>query len=864
MPPALSPWRARVDGHEVRPLDHDWEASSTEPDANPTPADLADLHWLPARVPGTAAAVLRDAGQEPTPEASDGRDWWFRTRFPAPDPEAGDEVVLTLGGIATVAEVWLNGERVLESDSMFASHAIDVGARLRPVNELAIRCLALAPLLAAPRKPRARWRTRVVADGNLRWFRTMILGRAPGFAPGPPAVGPWRPIRLERRRGVAVDALDLRPRLDGEEGVLAVRAVIRTLAGAAPTRVSVVLDGPSGRFETSLAPTQGVAGDFSGELQVPSVARWWPHTHGEPVLHAVRLVLDGDRGPVTIDAGRVGFRTLAPGPGPDHDVERDGLSLHVNGVPVFARGAIWTPLDIVSLGSAPDALRSALDAVRGAGMNMLRLAGTGAYEDRAFHDVCDELGVLVWQDFMYANLDYPFADESFSAVAEAEAAAVLADLAGRPSLAVLCGNSEVEQQVAMLGLDPALAREPFFGTALPALVEAAGCDAVYVPSAPFGGARPFSPDRGVANYFGVGGYRRPLADARLADVRFAAECLAFANVPDDAVIESLVPGSPLKTVVHHPAWKAGVPRDAGSGWDFDDVRDHYLELLFGLDPVELRRVDHERYLELSRAVTGEVMAAVFGEWRRAASSCAGGLVLTLRDLVPGAGWGVLDHRGEPKVAYHHLRRALAPVAVWMSDEGMGGVTVHVANDGPCPLSARLRIALYHDHEQRVGEGEETVELDPHGSLERDVETLVGGFVDASWAYRFGPPAQDVIVASLERDGADGLELLSHAVFFPAGRPSGVEDAGRLGLEASLERADSGLRLAVRSKRLAYGVRVHIDDHVPNDDAFTVEPGVTRYVDLHGPSEGGDVPGGALTALNLAGRVPTPALDRTPR
>ena len=166
-------------------------------------------------------------------------------------------------------------------------------------------------------------------------------------------------------------------------------------------------------------------------------------------------------------------------------------------------------------------------------------------------------------------------------------------------------------------------------------------------------------------------------------MRFAAECLAFANVPDDEALQPLAGG--VASAVHHPRWKAGVPRDAGAGWDFDDVRDHYLRELFGVDPVALRSTDAERYLELSRAVTGEVMAEVFGEWRRAGSPCGGGLVLWLRDLVPGAGWGVLDHRGEPKVAYHHLRRALAPVAVWITDEGLDGVAVHVANDLPVPL-----------------------------------------------------------------------------------------------------------------------------------------------------------------------------------
>src|SRR6185437_12849898 len=182
-----------------------------------------------------------------------------------------------------------------------------------------------------------------------------------------------------------------------------------------------------------------------------------------------------------------------------------------------------------------------------------------------------------------------------------------------------------------------------------------------VPSTPWGGDLPFRPDRGVAHYYGVGAYRRPLEDARRAEVKFAAECLAFANLPDEPT-----------------EWKAGVPRDVGAGWDFEDVRDHYLRELFALDPVALRSTDPERYLELSRQVSGEVMAEVFGEWRRAGSTCHGGLVLWLPDVRPGAGWGVLDHRGSPKVAYHNLRRVLRPVAVWSTDEGLDGIVAHVA------------------------------------------------------------------------------------------------------------------------------------------------------------------------------------------
>ena len=371
----------------------------------------------------------------------------------------------------------------------------------------------------------------------------------------------------------------------------------------------------------------------------------------------------------------------------------------------------------------------------------------------------------------------------------------------------------------------------------------------------FGGDLPFRPDRGVANYYGVGGYRRPLVDARVAGVRFAAECLAFANVPDDAVTAELLSGL-SGDIFDDPRWKAGVPRDVGSDWDFDDVRDHYLSACFSIDPNELRRADPARYLELSRAVTGEVMAAVFGEWRRAGSPCGGALVLWLRDLVPGAGWGVLDARGVPKVAYHHLRRILAPVAVWTTDEGLGGILIHAANDRATRLEARLRVTLYRDLEHVAWEGAEAIELAPHGTAERNVESVIGRFVDAGWTYRFGPPGHDAVVVSLEHEDASGVESVSQSFAFPAGRPLVPEAADRLGLQATGRTAPDGtVHLAIRSTRLAYGVRIHLDGFHPSDDAFSIEPGHARDISLRPDAPGMTLRAGTVTALNLLGSVP---------
>lgn len=886
-----------VDAHERDRIDVGWEVASCPADAHASPRGgelperealerLDELEWLPAAVPGTAAAAMRRAGRwrEGEPHDFDAEDWWFRTTFDAAKADAGEQVVLAIGGIATRSEVFLNRSKVLKSESMFESHRIDVGHLLRETNELVIRCHALRPLLKQRRKPRARWRTKLV-DGGLRFHRTMLLGRAPGFAPGPAAVGPWRPIEVVRKRIVTVESLKLRATVDGADGreemsdgdgLLCAEVLLQPLDGAPIESVELHLSGPSGAHSASLALSAADASCVraDGALRVPAVALWWPHTHGQPDLHYVRLHIGVGGRTVEADAGRVGFRTLAPGADPDHEVAVDGLQLHVNGVSIFARGAVWVTPDPIGLAPDRESLRAALQRAVDAGMNMLRIPGTAAYESTEFHELCDELGLLLWQDFMFANLDYPIADENFRATVEAEARAQLAELCRHPSLAVLCGNSEIEQQVGMLGLDPALGRGGLFGELLPRLIAQARSNAIYVPSAPCGGALPFRPGEGIANYYGVGGYRRPIEDARRSEVKFAAECLAFSNVPDEAGVRAVLPDDSSAVVIDQPAWKAGVPRDAGADWDFEDVRDHYLKLLFDVDPDELRSVDPERYLELSRAVTGEVMAAVLGEWRRERSPCGGALLLWMSDLAPGAGWGIVDRSGAPKPAYHHVRRALSPVAVWMVDEGLGGIRVHVANDRQTPLTARLRVSLYRNGEQRVGEAIEQVELPSRSAHDWDVESLLGHFVDVGWAYRFGPPGQDVVVASLERDVglAEGGEapadarsgagrIISQAFHFPAGRPLRQESAGDVSLEATVREARDGVsRVAIASRRLAYGVRLHVPGLRAEDDAFSVEPGGERVVTLRPPErmslleQAGAAPVGHVSAINLAGRA----------
>lgn len=674
---------------------------------------------------------------------------------------------------------------------MFLEHDVPLAAG---EHEVVVCARALTPMLGIARKPRARWRSRVPVDGNLRWFRTSLLGRAPGFSPAPPLVGPWRPAALV---DPAVLRVDVRTALDGPDGV-----------------VTVCSAESAGDLEVTLGAVTTTLPPGGGTIRVPSPALWWPHTHGEPVLHELAV-----RAEAAEVRRTVGFRELMNAA----DLEHDGLDLHVNGVSVFTRGAVWTP-------TPASEVRATLERARDGGLNMIRVVGTMVYEDSTFHDSCDELGLLVWQDLMFANMDYPFEDEAFAALVIQEVRQALNEVAGRPSLAVVCGNSEVEQQVAMLGLPRDFGRNEFFTSTLPGIAQSIGVDSTYLLSAPTGGTLPFRTNEGVANYFGVGAYLRDLGDVRRSAVPFASECLAFANVPDDVPTDR----------------STGVARDVGAEWDFADVRDHYLRLLHGVTP------DDPEYWEQARNVTGELMAHVFGEWRRAKSTCTGGLVLWLRDLEPGSGWGLLDSDGRPKAAWHHLRRAVAPIAVWLVDEGLNGLAVHVANDAADTLAASLRISLYREEQLLVGEVETEIVVGPHSLLERDVEDLLGRFVDIGYAYRFGELQQDTVVATLHRGGNELSKTFHSTIRGVRRKRVGAEE---LGLRAHASVAgDGALAIRIAAKRLVRGVRLEAPGFEAEDNSFDLEPARERTV-VARPNSPNAVPSSvSVKALDLEGEL----------
>src|SRR5579872_928232 len=832
-----------VGGTSAGALGGEWQLGATTAGRAVDPTALAalDVDWCAATGPTTVAAALRDARRWSLEDRVDfdASDWWWRCRFPVSDTDSDAARALCFRGIATLAEAWLNGAPILKSDNMFVESEVDVTRALLPDNELLVCCRSLSAALQA-RRPRPRWRTRVVQAQQMRWFRTTLLGRIPAWSPPVAPVGPWRSIVLERRSELAAVRADVRPHLAGDHGVVEVELALKSTRGAPIDRVTARV----GEVSAPLACAAGEGGAVvaRGEVRVGRVERWWPHTHGAAARYPVGAVASVDGREVEIDLGRAAFREV------DVMTEGGSFGVRVGGVPVFCRGACWTPLDAARLVGTAEDYRATLEAVRDAGMNMVRVSGPFFYEEDAFYDTCDELGILVWQDFSFANMDYPGDDATFVASVRREARDFLHRTQLAACLTVLCGNSEVEQQAAMMGASREIWRSPLFSQTLPEACRQLRPDVPYWPSTPSGGPLPFSIDSGTAHYFGVGAYLRPLDDARRAEVRFATECLAFANVPDERVIDDLM--QDLGTPTQHPRWKSRTPRDGGVGWDFDDVRDHYLRVRYGADPPALRYADVSRYLSLSRAVTGEVMAETYAEWRRAGSPCRGALVWFLRDLWPGAGWGVLGADGAPKAAYYYLRRVLQPVAAFFVDEGLNGLDVHVVNERERAVDARLDLVFLRDGEVPVATARAPVAASPRTTIRVRVTELLERFLDTTYAYRFGPPSHDVTVATLT-DTATGATLV-RAFHFPLDRPL-VEEAD-VGVEAVATAVSGGpWRLTVTARRTARCVVIDVRDFVPDDNYFPVAPGHPPQVLLR-PRPGASAPQGTARALNARSAV----------
>jgi len=652
-------------------LHEGWQLA--EAPANADARALAALpagSWLPAAVPGTAHGALLAAGRIPDPfygmnEAElrwvGERRWAWRLRFEA--GELAEHEDLVFEGLDTWCSVWLNGERLLESDNMFVPRRVDVRHRLQPGrNEL---LLCFEPALARAREVEAVHGKRPLWNGDSARLHARKAQYHFGWDWGPELIvsGPWRAVR-RHSWSARIDELHCRSTVDVAGRCATLKVSARPVGGAGLRCSFELLD-----VDGNSVASQDVPADVArATLSVADARLWWPRNMGEqPLYTLVSRLLDGEL-VVAEDSRRIGLRTLRLVRAPVEGETGSSFHFEVNGQAFFAGGANWIPDDNLLERITPARYRERVAQAADAHMNMLRVWGGGIYEHEAFYEACDELGLLVWQDFMFACGLYP-ANDAFMASVRAEAEAQVKRLRHHASLALWCGNNEDYMLAESVGLaGPGIAPERFEARAiyeglLPSVCEALDPDSTYWPGSPFTpgeGAKSSDATAGDRHSWEVW-HQQMLPYQRYGDVqaRFVSE-FGMQSHPSLALLESVLPEGERfpesRTVQWHN--KAGSP----SGPD-----GHRRLSVYMADNLRVGGSLAE-HVYATQFVQAEAMRVAYQEFRRrwqrpGARAVGGALVWQLNDCWPVTSWALIDSSGAVKPAWHAVRRALAPVAV---------------------------------------------------------------------------------------------------------------------------------------------------------------------------------------------------------
>jgi len=467
---------------------------------------------------------------------------------------------------------------------------------------------------------------------------------------------------------------------------------------------------------------------------------------------------------------------------------------------------------MLSLSGDKKNLRQSLTLMRNAGANMIRIGGTMVYEQDEFYQLCDELGLMVWQDFMFANMDYPFDDEAFYRSVEIEVTQQLERLCQHASITAYCGNSEIQQQVAMLGFDKSVWEIPFFEKTLAEFCKNIHPDIPYISSSPNGGQLPFISHQKLSHYYGVGAYLKPVSDVRNHNVKFTSECLGFSNIPTAKTRNSVLSGDLPMT--HNPVWKQRTPRDSGTGWDFEDVRDHYLKQLFNVDPTHMRSFDPDKYIRLSEVVTGEIMSQVYQEWRSQYSNCHGGLVWFMKDLWPGSGWGIIDSEGDPKACYYYLKRAWQPISIALTDESINGLHLHLINETQKDFSGTILLDLINESSTVIANAQKDIQVSANTKQIFNAEELLNHFYDITYSYRFGPAKHHIVSAKLVDTNG---QLVNESAYFPMAEQFKMVDTS---VKIDIEQINEDTyQIKILSSKFLYAINLETPGYIAEDNFF---------------------------------------------
>ncbi|WP_340557082.1 glycoside hydrolase family 2 protein [Streptomyces sp. GSL17-111] len=601
---------------------------------------------LPARVPGCvhtdllAADVIPDPylGRNEDEVAWVGRQAWTYERELA--PVGGHERTdLVFEGLDTAARISLD-DRVLGSTrNMHRAHRFDVTG-LSGVLE--VRFASAYDEAAAVRAATGE-RPNVYPEPS-QYLRKMACNFGWDWGPTLVTAGIWRPARLEHWSTARIAAV--RPLVTVEDGT-----------GRVELRIEVERTAPGrGRPLTARATVGGASAEVTFEgreavvrLEVAQARLWWPRGYGEQHLYALDVTLSDASGPLDTWRRRVGFRTVELDR--SADAHGTGFTLVVNGERIFARGVNWIPDDAFPARVTPERYRRRLAQAADANVDLVRVWGGGIYEDTAFYDACDELGLLVWQDFLFACAAYP-EEQPLRGEIDAEARENVVRLMPHPSLVLWNGNNENLWGFRDWGWEPELDGdswgEGYYLGLLPRVVAELDPTRPYTAGSPWSGSwdhHPNDPAHGTHHSWEVWN-RLDYAEYRADVPRFVAE-FGWQAPPTMATLRRALPGEELAPdspgMLHHQ--KA----EDGNGKLDRGVARHF----------RLPEGDVDRWHYLTQVVQARAVAAGIEHWRSHWPVCAGAIVWQLNDCWPVSSWAAIDGDGRAKPLLHELRRVYA-------------------------------------------------------------------------------------------------------------------------------------------------------------------------------------------------------------
>ena len=668
--------------------------------------------WLAATVPGCVHTDLLATGMIPDPFYRDNEqqvlwvgetDWVYRRTFTVASGVLQHErVLLRCDGLDTLATVWLNGAELGRTDNMFRTWEFDVRPFLQPgENEITVRfdsALRVGQEKLAQRYIHS-WSTEdhKLPGGN--YVRKAQCHFGWDWGPQLVTCGIWRDIQLVAFNSARL--ADVHVRQDHSQSgqvTLTCHMTAERVRELPLKAICCVIFAGEEIDRQTVALTGATA---AATLTIPNPKLWWPNGLGEQPLYTVSVtLLDEAERPLDSWRKNVGLRRLRL----VREADEWGESFHFacNDVDFFAKGANWIPADSFITRLADADYGRLLRAAAGANMNMLRVWGGGIYEQPIFYDLCDKLGICVWQDFMFACATYPTFDDAFVENVEQEARENIGRLRHHACLALWCGNNELEQGLvddewterAMSWAD----YSKVFDRLLPQLVAELDPETDYWPGSPH---TPYEnrhywndPRWGDAHIWDVWHGMEPFEYYYTCFHRFNSE-FGFQSFPEPQSVRAFTEPDDENITSYVMEYHQRSP----SG---NSKIMHYLLDWFRLP------TSFDMTLWLSQILQGMAIKHAVEHWRRTVPRGMGTLYWQLNDCWPVASWSSLDYSGRWKALHHMARHFYAPLLVsGVSNRDSGTVSVHVSSDRREDVTGEVRWEVTTVQGEGVAGGAET-------------------------------------------------------------------------------------------------------------------------------------------------------------